>query len=240
MSFSVMRVIQREILRPIGPRLSQFQDSLQERRILFGDVHASHLHRGALGQLGLRRQHHHPILDCAFIAHALYLPETGPAIKPAAWPHRRDQAENRRRGRGSPVGSWQFPCRSLACHRGPKLVSETGEGSVLGRVEMNELAPKMDTDAVQQAMSLVARFKTGNWQAPPVRAVADGDLRLKLNGMGEPFHHTATTDLFFFGGFAHFYFGCTAVGWSRALAFRWLGCVPDQAFLILFQWRPDP
>ncbi len=153
-----MRVIQREILRPIGPRLSQFQDSLQERRILFGDLHAGHLHRGALGQLGLWRQHHHPILDCAFIAHALYLPETGPAIKPAAWPHRRDQAKNRGRGRGCPGGSWQFPCRSLACYRGPELFSETGEGSVLGRVEMNELALKMGTDAVSTLHPAIPRL----------------------------------------------------------------------------------
>ncbi len=71
----------------------------------------------------------------------------------------------------------------VAAYAWLKLFSETAEGSVLGRVEMNELALKMDTASLQQAMNLVAQFKAGNWQAPPARAIADGDPRLKLNGI---------------------------------------------------------
>ena len=64
-----------------------------------------------------------------------------------------------------------------------KVASETGSGSIVGRVEMNELALKMDTPSLQQAQMLAAQFKAGNWQAPVMRAIPEGDPRLKVNGI---------------------------------------------------------
>jgi type II secretory pathway component PulC len=48
---------------------------------------------------------------------------------------------------------------------------------------MNELALKLDTTSLQQAQNLAARFKAGDWQAPVVRSIPEGDARLKLNGI---------------------------------------------------------
>jgi hypothetical protein len=63
------------------------------------------------------------------------------------------------------------------------LYSETIPGSIVGRVEMNELALMMDTSSLQQAQILAAQFKAGHWQAPIIRSIPDGDARLKLNGI---------------------------------------------------------
>jgi hypothetical protein len=71
----------------------------------------------------------------------------------------------------------------VAAYAWLKLFSETPPGLALGRVEMNELALKLDTTALQQAQVLVAQFKAGNWQAPVARAVPEGDPRLKLSGI---------------------------------------------------------
>ena len=48
---------------------------------------------------------------------------------------------------------------------------------------MNEVALQLDTRGLQQAQSLAAQFKAGNWQAPLIRAVPDGDTHLKLEGI---------------------------------------------------------
>ena len=48
---------------------------------------------------------------------------------------------------------------------------------------MTELALQLDTGALQQAQSLAAQFKAGNWQAPVPRAIPEGDTRLKLGGI---------------------------------------------------------
>lgn len=71
----------------------------------------------------------------------------------------------------------------VAAYAWLKVASETAPGSIVGRVEMNELALKMDTPSLQRAQMLAARFKAGNWQAPVLRAIPEGDPRLKVNGI---------------------------------------------------------
>ncbi len=63
------------------------------------------------------------------------------------------------------------------------LLATIPPGFVSARYELNELALQLDTGALQQAQSLAAQFKAGHWQAPLVRAVPEGDRRLKLGGI---------------------------------------------------------
>jgi len=55
--------------------------------------------------------------------------------------------------------------------------------SVVGRVEMNELALKLDGHALQEAQRLAQQFKSGIWPHPITRAIPEGDTRLKLSGI---------------------------------------------------------
>lgn len=71
----------------------------------------------------------------------------------------------------------------VAAYAWLKLFSETTPGSIVGKVQMNELALKLDTASLQQAQDLAARFKAGQWQAPVIRSIPEGDARLKLNGI---------------------------------------------------------
>jgi hypothetical protein len=71
----------------------------------------------------------------------------------------------------------------VAAYAWLSLLSDIPPGFVSGRYEMNDLALQLDTAALQQAQSLAAQFKAANWQAPPVRAVPEGDPRLKLGGI---------------------------------------------------------
>jgi len=48
---------------------------------------------------------------------------------------------------------------------------------------MNELALKMDTRKLQQALQLVDQFKAGHWESPVIRAIPEGDPRFKLGGI---------------------------------------------------------
>jgi hypothetical protein len=64
-----------------------------------------------------------------------------------------------------------------------QLFAETPEGSIVGRVELNTLALKLDTAAIQRAQSLVAQFKAGNWQRPAALATPESLTQLKLNGL---------------------------------------------------------
>jgi hypothetical protein len=63
------------------------------------------------------------------------------------------------------------------------LSADTPGGSIVSRVQMNELALKLDTAAVERAHNLAAEFKTGKWRAPVVRVIPEGDPRLKLDGI---------------------------------------------------------
>ena len=53
----------------------------------------------------------------------------------------------------------------------------------VSHVELNELALKMSTAQVERAEMLAERFKAGLWEYPVTRIIADGDARLKLNGI---------------------------------------------------------
>jgi hypothetical protein len=64
-----------------------------------------------------------------------------------------------------------------------KLYAGMPAGSALGRGELNQLALKMDTDALGRAEALAAEFKAGKWRAPAVRVVPEGEPRLKLSGI---------------------------------------------------------
>jgi hypothetical protein len=71
----------------------------------------------------------------------------------------------------------------VAAYAWLKLFSETSPGLIDGKMQMNEMALKLDTASLQQAQHLAARFKAGQWQAPVTRAIPEGDARLKLNGI---------------------------------------------------------
>ena len=65
----------------------------------------------------------------------------------------------------------------IAAYAWLKMFSETVPGSITGKVEMNELALKLETGSLQQAQQLAARFKAGEWKAPTIRSIAEGDPR---------------------------------------------------------------
>ncbi len=71
----------------------------------------------------------------------------------------------------------------VAAYAWLSLFASTKQGSVTGRVELNQLALQMDTAALQQAQNLTAQFKAGHWQASPTRAIPEGDSRLKVDGI---------------------------------------------------------
>ncbi len=64
-----------------------------------------------------------------------------------------------------------------------QLFADSPEGSILGRVELNTLALKLDSTALRQAQQLATQFKAGKWQRPVVRAIGEHDPRLKLTGI---------------------------------------------------------
>lgn len=64
-----------------------------------------------------------------------------------------------------------------------QLFAESAPGSIVGRVELNAMALKLDTPTIQQAQKLAAQFKSGNWQRPVTRAIPEGTTSLKLNGI---------------------------------------------------------
>ena len=63
------------------------------------------------------------------------------------------------------------------------LFSQTSAGSFSAQFEMNDLALQLDTDSLRQARNLATLFRAGQWAAPVLRAVPEGDPRLKLNGI---------------------------------------------------------
>ncbi len=71
----------------------------------------------------------------------------------------------------------------VAAYAWLKLSSETKSGSIVGRVQMNELALRMDKASLDQAQKLAVRFRAGQWEAPVIRSIPEGDARLKLNGI---------------------------------------------------------
>jgi len=55
--------------------------------------------------------------------------------------------------------------------------------SIMGRIRLNQMALKLDTKSLSEVQRRAAQFKAGQWQAPAARKLAEGDSRLKLNGI---------------------------------------------------------
>ena len=55
--------------------------------------------------------------------------------------------------------------------------------STLGRLWLNQLALKLDTQSLQEAQALAAQLKAGHWPSLSPRRLAEGDSRLKLSGV---------------------------------------------------------
>jgi len=70
----------------------------------------------------------------------------------------------------------------LQAYAWQQLYAETGPGSILGKVELNQMALTLDTATIRAAQELAAKYKQGIWQLPPIQKVPDGTT-LKLNGL---------------------------------------------------------
>lgn len=62
-----------------------------------------------------------------------------------------------------------------------QLYSESNP--IVGRVWLNQLALKLDTQSLREAQVLAAQFKAGHWPTLSPRRVAEGDSRLKLGSV---------------------------------------------------------
>lgn len=55
--------------------------------------------------------------------------------------------------------------------------------TIQGRVMLNQMALSLDSNAIQQAQALATECKNGHWPAISPRKIAEGDPRLKLEGI---------------------------------------------------------
>ena len=55
--------------------------------------------------------------------------------------------------------------------------------TIMGRVLLNQLALKLDTQSIQKAQAMAVEFKSGHWPAVSPRKIPEGDPRLKLEGI---------------------------------------------------------
>ena len=62
-----------------------------------------------------------------------------------------------------------------------QLYSESD--TIMGRVWLNQLTLRLDTQSLHEAQTLAAQFKDGKWPSLSPRKVAVGDSRLKLGGV---------------------------------------------------------
>ena len=79
-----MSVVKGEVLRPVWARFRELEYGSYGRVVFRQQVLVrDDLHLRAIGQLGLRREHHHAVLDCAFEAHAQCLAHAASQGKPS-------------------------------------------------------------------------------------------------------------------------------------------------------------
>jgi TPR repeat protein len=71
----------------------------------------------------------------------------------------------------------------IAAYAWLNIFVTTGPGSIVGRVQMNEVALQLDGHALKQAQALAASFKSGKWQMPDTQVIAEADPRLALSGI---------------------------------------------------------
>jgi hypothetical protein len=64
-----------------------------------------------------------------------------------------------------------------------QLFTDSGSGSIVGRVSMNDLALKMSTDQLAAAKTRVTQFHNKQWPINFLAQVAQRDHRLRLNGV---------------------------------------------------------
>jgi hypothetical protein len=61
-----------------------------------------------------------------------------------------------------------------------QIYAESSSGSLLGKVELNQMALKLDTAVIRQGQQLAVQFKQGNWQPLVIEKIPDeGNLTLK-------------------------------------------------------------
>lgn len=56
-------------------------------------------------------------------------------------------------------------------------------GSTVGRVYLNEMALKLDSDSIRHGQALAERYKRKEWSPLVARTIPEGDARLRLNGV---------------------------------------------------------
>lgn len=62
-----------------------------------------------------------------------------------------------------------------------QLYAETRSGSIVGKVELNQMALKLDTSTIREAQELASQFKGGGWQPLSIQRIPSESM-LKLNG----------------------------------------------------------
>jgi hypothetical protein len=70
----------------------------------------------------------------------------------------------------------------LQAYAWQQLYAETGPGSIVGKVELNQMALTLDTATIRAAQELTAKFKQGNWQLPSAHIIPVGKT-LTLKGI---------------------------------------------------------
>jgi TPR repeat protein len=55
--------------------------------------------------------------------------------------------------------------------------------ATVGRIWLNQLALKLDAQSIQEAQTMAAEFKSGDWPVISPRRIPEGDPRLKLEGI---------------------------------------------------------
>jgi hypothetical protein len=67
-----------------------------------------------------------------------------------------------------------------------QLFAETQPGSIVGKVELNQLALKLDSAVIERAQQLAAEFRQGQWSQLDIRVVSnDGSIVLNSVIMGK-------------------------------------------------------
>jgi hypothetical protein len=74
--------VARVIPGPVRTRFGDLYNCCKKRVFLWLELFGDDLHLSALCQARVRGQHHHTVLDCAFVAHASFLPGNRSRSKP--------------------------------------------------------------------------------------------------------------------------------------------------------------
>jgi TPR repeat protein len=64
-----------------------------------------------------------------------------------------------------------------------ELFAKNGAGSIVGKVELNQLALKLDSPSIRRGQELADQFRHGNFSLPVTRTIQDGDQALRLSSI---------------------------------------------------------